>query len=84
MTTRTVTVGRSKLERRPLRSVDAVTPEGEAVNVIVQDDWHVRLVGPGGSVHNSTELKPGDVLLGYVSTMSRHVGYPIDELCHER
>lgn len=81
--TRPVTVGRVKIETRPLLAVDAVAPSGEEVNLIVQDDWHVRVLGPGGVVHNSTELRPGDEVLGYLPGRERHVGYPIDELCHE-
>lgn len=81
--TRPVTVGRVKIETRPLLAVDAVAPSGEQVNLIVQDDWHVRVLGPGGVVHNSTELRPGDEVLGYLPGRERHVGYPIDELCHE-
>jgi 3-amino-4-hydroxybenzoic acid synthase len=82
--TRPVTVGRTKIETRPLRSIDAVAPDGRPVNLIVQDDWHVRLVGPGGAVLNSTELRPGDRVLGYLPSKHRHVGYPIDELCYEQ
>jgi 3-amino-4-hydroxybenzoic acid synthase len=81
--TRPVTVGRVKIETRPLLAIDAVAPTGEQLNLIVQDDWHVRVLGPGGVVHNSTELKPGDEVLGYLPGRERHVGYPIDELCHE-
>ena len=81
--TRPVTVGRVKIETRPLLSVDAVAPTGEQINLILQDDWHVRLLGPGAVVLNSTELKPGDEVLGYLPGRERHVGYPIDELCHE-
>ncbi len=77
-------MGRTKIETRPLRSIDAVAPDGRAVNLIVQDDWHVRVLGPGGAVLNSTSLAPGDRLLGYVATKDRHVGYPIDEFCAER
>ncbi|GIM89631.1 3-dehydroquinate synthase II [Paractinoplanes toevensis] len=80
---RAVTVGRVKIETRPLLAIDAVAPSGEQLNLIVQDDWHVRLLGPGGVVLNSTELKPGDEVLGYLPGRERHVGYPIDELCHE-
>ena len=50
----------------------------------MQDDWHVRVLGPGGAVLNSTELRPGDEVLGYLPTQDRHVGYPIDELCYEQ
>lgn len=82
--TRVVTVGRVKIESRPLLSVDAVAPNGETVNLILQDDWHVRVLGPGGAVLNSTELKPGDTVLGYLPTADRHVGYAIDEFCREQ
>lgn len=82
--TRLVTVGRVKIETRPLLSVDAVAPNGQPVNLILQDDWHVRLLGPGSTVLNSTELKPGDPVLGFLPTKDRHVGYPIDEFCREQ
>ncbi|WP_432991240.1 3-dehydroquinate synthase II family protein [Dactylosporangium sp. CA-233914] len=82
--TRPAVVGRVKIETRPLLSIDAVAEGGERVNVIVQDDWHVRILGPGGAVLNSTALKPGDKILGYLPQRERHVGYPIDELCYEQ
>jgi 3-amino-4-hydroxybenzoic acid synthase len=82
--TRVVTVGRVKIETRPLISIDAVGPDGQQVNLILQDDWHVRVLGPGGAVLNSTELAPGDTVLGYLPTAERHVGYPVDEFCLEQ
>ncbi|MDT0344060.1 3-dehydroquinate synthase II family protein [Streptomyces litchfieldiae] len=82
--TRLVTVGRVKIESRPLISIDAVAPDGRQVNLILQDDWHVRVLGPGGAVLNSTELKPGDTVLGYLPSEDRHVGYPINEFCLEK
>jgi 3-amino-4-hydroxybenzoic acid synthase len=82
--TRPVTVGRTKIETRPLLAIDAVAADGRAVNLIVQNDWHVRVIGPGGAVLNSTALRPGDTVLGYLPTADRHVGYPIDELCYEQ
>jgi 3-amino-4-hydroxybenzoic acid synthase len=82
--TRPVTVGRVKIETRPLISVDAVAPNGQPVNLILQDDWHVRVLGPGAAVLNSTELKAGDRILGHLPTADRHVGYPIDEFCREQ
>jgi 3-amino-4-hydroxybenzoic acid synthase len=81
---RIVTVGRAKIETRPLLSISAVAPDGRIVNAIVQDDWHVRVLGPAGVVLNSTALRPGDVVLGYLPEHDRHVGYPIDETCHEQ
>lgn len=83
-TTRSITLGRVKIERRPLLSIDLVGPDGEGANIIVQDDWHVRLLGPGGKVLNVTELRPGDMLIGYLPRAARHVGLPVDEFCLER
>lgn len=82
--TRRVTVGRIKLESRPLLTIRAVSDEGVQISLTVQDDWHVRVLGPGASVHNVTELKPGDKLLGYVATDPRHVGWAVDEFCIEK
>ena len=82
--TRVVTVGRVKIESRPLISIDTAAPDGREVNLLLQDDWHVRVLGPGGVVLNSTELRPGDIVLGYLPKADRHVGYPIDEFCLEQ
>lgn len=82
--TRVVTVGRVKIESRPLISIDAVAANGQTVNLILQDDWHVRVLGPGGAVLNSTELRPGDKVLGFLPVADRHVGYPIQEFCLEK
>ena len=81
---RVVTVGRVKIETRPLLAIDAVAASGVKVNLIVQDDWHVRVLGPGGTVLNVTELTEGTKLLGYLPIEQRHVGYPIDEFCIEK
>lgn len=81
---REVRIGRVKIERRPLISINAHTPDGRLVNLIAQDDWHVRVLGPDASVNNVTELTRGDTLLGYAPTAKRHVGLPITEFCDER
>ncbi|NJP69124.1 3-dehydroquinate synthase II family protein [Streptomyces spiramenti] len=82
--TRRIVVGRIKLESRPLLSIKARSPEGVEVNLIVQDDWHVRVLGPGASVLNVTELTEGDQVLGHVATDKRHVGWPVGEFCVEK
>jgi 3-amino-4-hydroxybenzoic acid synthase len=81
--TRRVVVGRAKMESRPLLTITARSADGVAVSLTVQDDWHVRVLGPGGKVLNVTELRAGDELLGYLATDQRHVGYPIGEFCKE-
>jgi 3-amino-4-hydroxybenzoic acid synthase len=80
---RVVTVGRVKIESRPLICVEAVAASGQEVNLFLQDDWHVRVFGFNGAVLHSTELKPGDTLLGFLPTADRHVGYAINEFCLE-
>jgi 3-amino-4-hydroxybenzoic acid synthase len=82
--TRPLTVGRMKVERRPLIGIDLFHGGGGKVGVIMQNDWHVRILGPGGRVHNVTELRPGETLLGFVSPAQRHVGMAVSELCEER
>jgi 3-amino-4-hydroxybenzoic acid synthase len=82
--TRRVAVGRTKLESRPLLTIKATSDEGMHVSLAVQDDWHVRVLGPGGAVLNVTELRPGDQLLGYLATDKRHVGWPVGEFCVEK
>ncbi|GAA3525903.1 3-dehydroquinate synthase II [Amycolatopsis ultiminotia] len=81
--TRRVIVGRAKLESRPLLIITAHAGDGTVVSLTVQDDWHVRVLGPGGKVRNVTELRLGDELLGYLATDQRHVGIPIGEFCKE-
>ncbi|MEU8622491.1 3-dehydroquinate synthase II [Streptomyces sp. NPDC048623] len=82
--TRRIVVGRVKLESRPLLTIRAVSPDGVEVSLTVQDDWHVRVLGPGAKVLNVTELKAGDQLLGYIATDKRHVGWPVAEFCIEK
>lgn len=81
---RRITVGRAKVETRPLLLIEAKSADNRAINVIAQDDWHVRVLGSGASVHNITELKKGDRVLGYTMDAQRHVGYPIREFLHEQ
>ncbi|MDH6454516.1 3-amino-4-hydroxybenzoic acid synthase [Streptomyces sp. SAI-126] len=82
--TRRIVVGRVKLESRPLLTVRARSESGVEVSLTLQDDWHVRVLGPGATVLNCTELKPGDKLLGYLATDKRHVGWPVGEFCIEK
>jgi 3-amino-4-hydroxybenzoic acid synthase len=81
---RRVIVGRIKMETRPMLLIEARTADGSLVDMVGQDDWHVRALGPGGSVHNLTELRPGDTILGHTLTDQRHVGYAIREFLHEQ
>jgi 3-amino-4-hydroxybenzoic acid synthase len=72
-------VGRMKTEMRPLRLIEARFESGETVNVILQDDWHVRVFSNKGLPLNITELKAGDKVLAHKAAPGRHVGIKIDE-----
>ena len=72
-------VGRIKTEVRPMRLIEAKFDSGEHINIIMQDDWHVRVFGADGKPNNITELKPGDKVLGYLTEVGRHVGIKVEE-----
>ncbi|MQA08710.1 MAG: 3-dehydroquinate synthase II family protein [Pseudonocardiaceae bacterium] len=82
--TRRVVVGRAKMETRPMLQIDAKSSSGTAVNLLVQDDWHVRVLGPQAEVNNVTELRPGDRIAGSTLTEPRHVGYAVREFLLEQ
>src|SRR5437660_1046385 len=82
--TRPVTVGRVKIESRPLRLIVARAGDGTTVTLALQDDWHVRVLCPGGEVANVTDLEPGSKVLGYVHPQPRHVGTAVDEFLLEK
>jgi 3-amino-4-hydroxybenzoic acid synthase len=82
--TRIVSVGRVKIERRPLLLIHAAADNGVCVNTIVQDDWHIRILGENAEAKNSTLLKEGDIVQGYISEPGRHLGVKISETIVEK
>jgi 3-dehydroquinate synthase class II len=76
---REIFVGRVKTEIRPLILIEAMFPGDRKVNIIMQDDWHVRIFSDKAQPLNVTELKPGDRVLGFGTTPGRHVGVKVDE-----
>jgi 3-dehydroquinate synthase II/3-amino-4-hydroxybenzoic acid synthase len=81
--TRILTVGRVKIEARPLLLIKGQAA-GAEINVIVQDDWHIRIMGADLKPRNASEIKPGDSLLAYVCDPGRHVGIKVNETILER
>ncbi|WP_036024865.1 3-dehydroquinate synthase II [Paraburkholderia dilworthii] len=77
--TRQVYVGRVKTEIRPLILIAVSFDGGEQVNIVMQDDWHVRIFSDKAQPRHLTELKPGDRVLGYTTQPGRHVGVKVDE-----
>jgi 3-amino-4-hydroxybenzoic acid synthase len=81
---RRASVGRIKIEQRPLRLIEVQFAGGERVNIVMQDDWHVRVFSDAARPLNISELKPGDKVLGYATEPGRHVGIKINESIIER
>ena len=81
--TRELSVGRVKMEVRPLLLIQGES-SGWVLNVVVQDDWHIRLMGVDGRPMNSALIRPGDELLAYLCQPGRHMGIKIDETILEK
>jgi 3-dehydroquinate synthase II len=80
----TATVGRVKVERRPLILVRAEGPSGRSHSVILQNAETIRLVGPGGGAIPVSSLGPGDALLLAEEGAGRHFGIAVNETIRER
>ena len=71
---RRATVGRAKIERRPMLMVKA-SAGGEVGGIIIQDAETVRLVRPGGRAVSVTDLRAGDrVMVHTRPAAGRHFG----------
>lgn len=81
---RQVTVGRVKIERRPMVLVNA-SIEGNFGSVILQRAETVRLVSASGVPVSVTSLKKGDTLLVHVTeSKGRHIGLSYQEFMVEK
>jgi 3-dehydroquinate synthase II len=82
---RRVTVGRSKIERRPMLMIKAKTG-GEIGSIIAQDAETIRFVKPNGKLVSVTHLKKGNSVLVYAKTATgRHFGMEVaDEYILEK
>ena len=79
---RTASVGRCKVEIRPLLMVEAT--DGDATyNVILQNAETIKMVTPEGS-RSVTVLKEGDEVLAKVSSGGRHFGMAVEETITEK
>lgn len=74
---RRATVGRSKIERRPMLMVKAQAGN-EIGSIIAQDAETIRFVKPNGHLVSVTHLKKGDSVLVYSkSATGRHFGMEV-------
>lgn len=83
-TPRTAVVGRTKIERRPLKLVKA-EKNGRTGVILVQNAETIRFVSNDEKLISATELKLGDEILAYLAGASaRHFGMTVDEYILEK
>ena len=82
--TRTMTVGRVKIEQRPMLILKMEDENAHTGNVYLQQAETVRLVTSQGHAVRITELQNNDYILGNVDTTGRHVGVAISAKVVER
>ena len=76
---RRATVGRSKIERRPMLMIKA-TVDGEIGGIIAQDAETIRFVKPDGKLVSVTHLKQGDTVMVYSKAATgRHFGMEVSD-----
>ncbi len=80
---REVTVGRVKIEKRPLLLVEAEAG-GLSCSLILQNAETIRLVSGDGTAISVVELSPGDTVLGCVKEAGRHFGMAVRESIVEK
>ena len=76
---RRATVGRSKIERRPMLMIKAAADD-EVGGIIAQDAETIRFVKPGGQLVSVTHLKKGDhVMVSVKAAAGRHFGMEVSD-----
>jgi 3-dehydroquinate synthase II len=81
--TQGATLGRVKIERRPLLLIEART-EGKSGSILLQNAETIRLSRPDGRAVSVVELKEGDSILVSTETAGRHFGMKVRETIWEK
>lgn len=81
---RSCTVGRVKIEKRPFILFRWKNENDNEAGVLLQQAETVRLISESRELVSITELVPGTLLLGWAGGAGRHVGQPISAEVEER
>jgi 3-dehydroquinate synthase II len=81
--TRTLIIGRMKIERRPLMLVEAEY-EGRKLKTLLQNAETIMLVNDKGKPVSISRIKPGDKILAYLEDTGRHFGMKVNETIEEK
>lgn len=82
-TSQRATVGRTKIEKRPLMLVEAEVDTNK-ISVILQNAETIRLTKPDGKPVSIVSLKKGDTILVALEKAGRHFGMKVDETISEK
>lgn len=77
------TIGRVKIEVRPMLLIEAMTPDGKSGAIFLQNAETIRLTRPDGSPVSVVTLAPGDEVLCRTDQAGRHFGMRISEEIQE-
>jgi 3-dehydroquinate synthase II len=80
---RSMIVGRSKIEKRPLLLIEA-KKDNFKLKTLVQNAETINLVSDKGKAISVTKLKPGDKVLAFVEEGGRHFGMKVKESIEEK
>jgi 3-dehydroquinate synthase II len=81
--TQGATVGRVKIERRPLLLIKAACGNRTG-SIILQNAETIRLTNPDGKAVSVVEIQPGDSVLVALEDAGRHFGIKIEETIREK
>ncbi len=70
------TIGRIKIENRPLLMV-RFSMQGSLGQVVLQQAETVRIISPGGKIESVTNIEPGMKISLILGNRGRHIGIPI-------
>lgn len=85
--TRIVTVGRVKIETRPMLRFELEASKGEKkipINCVCQNAETIRLVDAGGNAKSVVDIKVGDEVLVHIGPGATHFGTAIKETIIEK
>ena len=84
--TRIVSVGRAKIEERPMMLVNAKTKGGIEFTLVMQNAETIRLTAKSGAWLSIPRLKKGDKVLAFVEedAQGRHFGVKVKETIKEQ
>ncbi len=81
--TQSATVGRVKIERRPLLLIEARS-QGKSGSILLQNAETIRLTAPDGKALSVVELQVGDSVLIAAEGEGRHFGMKVEETIWEK